>query len=177
MDWRCGSSDRVPALQVKSLKFKPQSHQKNKMKDLEDWFKRKSTCLASLNPWVQIPVPPKKKRKEKKKWMIESRNQDPGNIDCHLFFWVSHLGFMRCRRKGSTRVILSVSVLVSSFVTVTNIWDKQLIKRKGFFWLTVWRFQSRNGWPCCFRPHTVCDKTCNFGTRTQKRGSGRGWGP
>jgi hypothetical protein len=33
MDWRCGSSDRVPALQAQSPKFKPQYHQKiNKQK-------------------------------------------------------------------------------------------------------------------------------------------------
>jgi hypothetical protein len=32
MDWRCGSSHRVPALQVQSPEFKPQSHQKKKKK-------------------------------------------------------------------------------------------------------------------------------------------------
>jgi hypothetical protein len=30
MDWRCGSSGRQPALQVQSLEFKPQCHQKRK---------------------------------------------------------------------------------------------------------------------------------------------------
>jgi hypothetical protein len=30
MDWRCGLSDRVPALQKWSPKFKAQSHQKKK---------------------------------------------------------------------------------------------------------------------------------------------------
>jgi hypothetical protein len=30
IEWRCGSSGRVPTLQVQSPKFKPQSYQKNK---------------------------------------------------------------------------------------------------------------------------------------------------
>jgi hypothetical protein len=34
MNWRCGSSNRVPALQVQSPDFKPQSHQKKKKKEL-----------------------------------------------------------------------------------------------------------------------------------------------
>jgi hypothetical protein len=32
MDWRCGSSNRVPALQVQSPEFKAQFHQKKKRK-------------------------------------------------------------------------------------------------------------------------------------------------
>jgi hypothetical protein len=30
MDWKCGSSSRVPTLQMQSPEFKPQSHQKKK---------------------------------------------------------------------------------------------------------------------------------------------------
>jgi hypothetical protein len=33
MDWRCGSSDKVAALQVQSTEFKPHSHQKKKKKE------------------------------------------------------------------------------------------------------------------------------------------------
>jgi hypothetical protein len=34
-DWRCGSSGRVPALQVQSHEFKHQPHQKKKVKRAE----------------------------------------------------------------------------------------------------------------------------------------------
>jgi hypothetical protein len=30
IDWRCGSNSRVPAVQVQSPEFKPQSHKKEK---------------------------------------------------------------------------------------------------------------------------------------------------
>jgi hypothetical protein len=30
---------------------------------LVEWLKSYSVCLASTRPWVQIPVPPKKKKK------------------------------------------------------------------------------------------------------------------
>jgi hypothetical protein len=32
MDWRCGSSNKVPALQGQNSEFKPQSHQKKSEK-------------------------------------------------------------------------------------------------------------------------------------------------
>jgi hypothetical protein len=33
MNWKCGSSSRVPALQVQNPEFKPQSHQKKRKKE------------------------------------------------------------------------------------------------------------------------------------------------
>lgn len=38
------------------------------------------------------------------------------------------------------------------FITETDTWDDQLLKRRGLFWLTVCRFQSMTDWPCCFGP-------------------------
>jgi hypothetical protein len=40
MDWRCGSSGRAPPLQIRSPKFKPQSH-KNKTKQNTKPIKQK----------------------------------------------------------------------------------------------------------------------------------------
>jgi hypothetical protein len=50
MDWRCGTSGRVTALEVWSLEFKPQCHQKKKKIFLIVYI----ACL-SLSSWTMIP--------------------------------------------------------------------------------------------------------------------------
>jgi hypothetical protein len=45
MDWRCGSSDRIPALQAQSPEFKPQSHQKKRKK------RKETTLRVSQFAW------------------------------------------------------------------------------------------------------------------------------
>jgi hypothetical protein len=50
MDWRCGSSNRIPALHVQSTEFKPQSHQKKKKGKKEKQNKQKtSKWIIDLN--------------------------------------------------------------------------------------------------------------------------------
>jgi hypothetical protein len=48
MDWRCGSSGGMPALEVQSPEFKPQSHQKKK----KFFF-----CLCEANGLLIGPFP------------------------------------------------------------------------------------------------------------------------
>jgi hypothetical protein len=43
MDWRCGSSSRMPALQTQSPEFKSQSHAKNKQKQKKPTKKPQTT--------------------------------------------------------------------------------------------------------------------------------------
>jgi hypothetical protein len=40
MDWRCGSSSRVPALQVQSPEFKPQFNLKKKKGERKETFSK-----------------------------------------------------------------------------------------------------------------------------------------
>jgi hypothetical protein len=47
--------------QVELVPFKTDSRKKGK--GLAEWIKWQSACPACARPWVQIPVPPKKKKK------------------------------------------------------------------------------------------------------------------
>jgi hypothetical protein len=66
MYWRCGSSSRVPALQVQNPEFKPQSHQKQKKGSVKDHSRSailgclytqptemnmRGVLLDKINPW------------------------------------------------------------------------------------------------------------------------------
>jgi hypothetical protein len=45
MDWRGGSSSRLPALQVLNPEFKPQSHKKKKQKKKKEKKKKKERLV------------------------------------------------------------------------------------------------------------------------------------
>jgi hypothetical protein len=75
MDWRCGSSGRVPAMQAWNPEFSPEKKKKEReyvrAGDGAQW---KSTCLASTCARCWIPSPLLKKKK-KRRYYVELKWQ------------------------------------------------------------------------------------------------------